>query len=584
MEDQDKWASIVVEEFQNGTTDNQRFIDDYEAYLDLFDAIRSEKDYDWQSDVFIPELPAHMLTQLGIDVEQWFKTRDFIETYLQSAVDSAQRKAMAAELCINNTLNSKEVHYFQKFCRMKLITSLGGHVYARCWWEKRYGDNDELKCDHFQFDILDPRQVRTSSEYTYSIQDKKWVTLWYDMSLNDLESNKEKMGYFNLDKLGKPSISELENGITHKDDPVQEEVFDPNKKFDIYERHGWAWIVKTENGYEPGIDEHGDKKEGAKWERTISAVAGQGANKTLIRFQKEPFVREDYNETYYPLIRGLCYIHPNDDKGVGNGRYSRELQIAINDAYNLGLDRSRLATIPVLKGKKYTMEDNSSVFIEPGHVISLEDPNDLQELKITDNTNGQLNQISFLAGKMSQVDSMFPSVQGQMPAASATATAIAGTEQRANTRTNLTSMTFEYTFMAEFYWMILQMTSQFAEPETGYALMGESVYDFDPSPDYWFKPVTQTVETESSKAAKIAQLNQSMATISQLGDPRPVNMLLGEIMKLMGKEQENLYGRLFPENQPLANQGTPGSTGGTPSSNQNGIPQSSTEQLARGAY
>jgi len=48
-------ATLVYSEYQISKTNKQGADADQEAYLDLFDCIRSEKDYDWNSDVFIPD-------------------------------------------------------------------------------------------------------------------------------------------------------------------------------------------------------------------------------------------------------------------------------------------------------------------------------------------------------------------------------------------------------------------------------------------------------------------------------------------------------------------------------------------------
>jgi hypothetical protein len=239
--------------------------------------------------------------------------------------------------------------------------------------------------------------------------------------------------------------------------------------------------------------------------------------------------------------------------------------------------------MPVMKGKKHSMEDNSTLYWEPMHVIEVDDPDDLVEMKISDDIIGQLRQVDFLSGKMQQTDSIFPSTMGQLPAASTTATAVAGTESRTNNRMNYKSMSFEYTFLTELYWMIMQMTNQFAEPETGVKLMGDKVFDFDPKREHFYKPVSQSIETESSKAQKINQLNVMMQSVAQLGQPEPVNLIMKKIFDLMGDEPANYSRQMFPEGQPLAGaEQPPGAEGATPVSNQNGVEQSGLEQTTRG--
>jgi hypothetical protein len=55
---------------------------EFEQCLDLLAAERREKDYDWMSDIRIPEFASHMLTQSSLDVGQYFQTREFVSAYL----------------------------------------------------------------------------------------------------------------------------------------------------------------------------------------------------------------------------------------------------------------------------------------------------------------------------------------------------------------------------------------------------------------------------------------------------------------------------------------------------------------------
>jgi len=71
----DKEVTVVS---QNEKMDNE----DFEAFVDLFDAVRSEKEYNWMSDIFIPEFPSHMLTQSSEDVAQYLQTKDFVACYV----------------------------------------------------------------------------------------------------------------------------------------------------------------------------------------------------------------------------------------------------------------------------------------------------------------------------------------------------------------------------------------------------------------------------------------------------------------------------------------------------------------------
>jgi hypothetical protein len=214
-----------------------------------------------------------------------------------------------------------------------------------------------------------------------------------------------------------------------------------------------------------------------------------------------------------------------------------------------------------------------------------------------------LNQIGVLTQKMQQMDAIFPTTMGALPAqASTTATAIAGAEQKSDVRTNFKALTFENTFDCELYWMILQMTNQFAKPETGVNLMGEKVYNFDITREYWFKPLSQSVESEQSKAMKVRnyiQYLQALGPYMQFFMNQPnfiefINLIFTRISEYLGDEVSNVSKKLLnPKIKPMMEgQGMPPGMpqGGMPqaptaqlppSSNQNMQPQSATEQFAR---
>ncbi len=49
-------STIVHDEYVVGQSNNSIPDGDYLSYLDMFDCERTEKNYDWMSDVFFPEL------------------------------------------------------------------------------------------------------------------------------------------------------------------------------------------------------------------------------------------------------------------------------------------------------------------------------------------------------------------------------------------------------------------------------------------------------------------------------------------------------------------------------------------------
>jgi len=632
---------IVDGEYVVGQGNQQAENSEFESYVSLLDSDREPKDYDWQSDIRIPEFASHVLTQSSLDVAQYFTTRDFVEVYLEDEGDQAKACAEAAKECINRTLNQRHLFHYQKFIRGKMLAGLSGRVYLKCWWEQEtipqvigenityepldvdvYGNKieDETQeramrevrspiigelpvIDRFNYDVYDPRNVFTDSVYTYSLQDKKWVIFRDEVTLDDLKAEQYKNGYFNIDKLEKEPKPKGKSAVA-------DETYNKNKGYsatssateDEYvrlERYGKYWTIVDRDAegriiYEsvkPGLDIYGNPTKNAELLEVIMTFVLSKSVKRLIGYKLTPFTSAE-GIPYRPLIRGLCYLHPTEDGGVGDGKYVRELQLAIDDTFNVSQDRTLLATLPTMKIKKYSLEDNSSVYIQPGHPIELENPDDLVELKISDNIVGALNQIGMLTSKMQQVDAIQPPSMGQTPAiSSTTATAVSAASQGTNIRSNYKSMTYENTVLCEQYWMILQMTYRFAKPITGLKLMGDKVYDFDPTKDYYYKPLSQSIETEYSKMAKRKEwmsMAQVLASIQHPDAPKMLNYILGEFIKLMGDEYVNFSDKFLDPKKPMAQGGqqSPQMSGPVSGpSNQALLPMSAQESMTReGSY
>ena len=606
-------AQIVVDtEYRTAETNQAPLMDDYRSYLDLFDAERSEKDYDWMSDISLPEFATHMLTQSAMDVDQYFSTRDFVECYIQDSKPEAKLAAEASKECINRTLNRRNLHHYHKYVRAKNINHLKGEVWLKCWWEfetrdivvsgvdpdtgepfKELVKDGKIVKDQFNYEVLDPRNVFTDNRYTYSIQEKKWIIIRSEKTLEDLKASQKQFGYFpealkDLEEISSPGDTETKTEVT--DDQLNQDFTTPKNKideyFDILERHGVFWVVDNKDGtIAPGLDESSEVKDGARLAQVVITFATNGNTKKLIGFHETPYTDAEGNP-FMPLVRGLCYIHPAADGGVGDGKYARELQIAINDTFNLNNDRTLLATMPTLRVKSYLNENTDSIYFAPGHIMEMENDGDITEFQIADNINGGLQQMGILTEKMQQATSIYPSAMGGMPTRTSTpATTVSIAEQHSNTRSNYKSMTFEYTALNDLYWMILQMTHKFARKNTLVKLMGDKVFNFDPSLDYYYKPLSQSIESDQSKQAKIQRWTQILQIASQTQHPNMVgvfNYILLEIAKLMGDEHDNIPG-LSPE-QPIQS-GSGSATGeqqiGAPS-NQNGIPQSMPEMATRG--
>ena len=350
------------------------------------------------------------------------------------------------------------------------------------------------------------------------------------------------------------------------------------------------WVVDNKKGdAKPGINEDGHVLKNAYQAEVVMSFALKGNKSTLIQFHHTPH-KDAHGFTYKPLIRGLCYVHPTRDAGVGDGKYTRELQIGINDTFNVSADRTMLATMPILKGKRYATEDSDTIRFQPDHMMELNDPDDVQEFRISDDIGGAMNQLSMLYNKFSQATAIWPTTMGGVPEdASTTATAVAGAEGRTDQRTNYKSMTFEYTFLTELYWMIQQMTWTFAKPETGMMLMGDKVYDFNPTLDYTYKPVSASIESEYSKVTKIKLWTQILSYMINVQHPDTIkafNYVLTRVSKLMGDEYADFADMLFNENVPMETGNQPATGGASEQATQNqyGNPQPPTEEAVRGLF
>ena len=88
---------VIVDEVEVAKSNMQPTNDDFEIYTALLDTERQDKQYDWMSDIRIPEFASHFLTQSSIDVAQYFQTRDFVEVYLEDGSEEAKANSAAAK-------------------------------------------------------------------------------------------------------------------------------------------------------------------------------------------------------------------------------------------------------------------------------------------------------------------------------------------------------------------------------------------------------------------------------------------------------------------------------------------------------
>jgi hypothetical protein len=627
--------TIIDDELTPAKTLTDNNSDVFESLIDMVECKREEKEYEWMSDIFIPEFASVMLSDASDWANQYFTTRDFVEAKLDNEDPKDKRKAKAAAKTINSTLNVREVYHYHKYIRARHINSIVGNVYILCWWDKEIKEdvvgyvnaeeptgfdvegnpmqsdtqipayrvvkqpqtNKTIIKDHFNYDVLDPRNVFVDNKYTYSLRDKDWVILRSERTISDLIKDQYTHGYFGLeevDKLFSDGETETARETYNQNEDYQFDYsVNLNRYVDIYERFGKYPVIvlsRDENGnpidVKPAFDDFGKMDyKNAEIIECIITFASNNGKYTLIRFQPTPFI-DAYGKPYKPIIRGWCYIHPTKDSGLSDGKYMRELQIALNDTFNMSNDRTKLATIPTLRGKRSSVQDNDTLYIAPGNIMELESAEDIAELQIQDDVTGAINQIGMLRDYIHQVTARFPTVMGELPQHSSTsATAINETGQRANTRANYKSLTIEYTFLIDLYWMILQMANQFMERETAEKILGEYVEDFDANADYTYSPISSSIEQEYTKYRKLQLIDQFIARLSKIPNPniiKTINYLLVEAFELFGNEFPEFRDYLLDESAPPpTDDGQFVGNANAPSSNQSGLPMSGMEAETR---
>jgi hypothetical protein len=227
------------------------------------------------------------------------------------------------------------------------------------------------------------------------------------------------------------------------------------------------------------------------------------------------------------------------------------------------------------------------VYFEPEHIIQLENVDDLQEFKIEPDVGAALGQIGMLRSYMQQITAKYPTTMGELPDTSnITATAVQQTGDRTNSRNNYKSLTMEFTYLIEFYWMIIQMTAQFMEEETAKKVFGELIDAFDPNGDYTYSPVTSAIESDQNKFRKLQIIDQFIGRVGSIPNPNTAKLLNYLLMKAF-----ELFGDEFPEYKQILLDEKYQDTGGEtnnikdskqePTQNQQGLPMGSGEMMTR---
>lgn len=629
-------TSIYREEVETSISNNSENVDIFEQTVAMFEGQRVVKDYDWESNLSLKEGTSILLTDGSTSVNQYFQSRDFVEVRLEGDSDEDALKCSAAKKTINKTLNNRRLYHYMKFNRAKHITNMASHVYALCFWrqdierkqvgfQRKWQDSGQIdefgrrvwnavedpvieetiKMDMFDYDVFDPRNVFVSDEYTYNIQQKKRIIFRSEMTYEEMKTVEKQNGYINLDlvkEMSKPPETETSKKSYNKDKNTTKDKKTPIKSFDLYTRFGKIWAIveeRTEDGMpkaiKPGYDKDGNVTDDAELVEAIVCFAVSGSNSVLVRFDATPYI-DSRGNTYKPALRGICYPHPTKDTGLGEGELILDLDAGINDSFNLMFDTAKLKTIPTTVTDKFAADDNDSIFVQPGHNIAIEGGKKAFDfIQVPNSLTDMMGMTSLIKNHTEQVTSTYPTTMGNVGgiAASTTATAIAGAESRTNLRQNYQSLTWEYTYLVDFYWLILQMTWQFSRPETALKIMGDDVYHFDPDADYTYSPVTSAIETEFNRFRMMQMVQQTIATlvplaqVPQSGAIEVINQLLEKYYDLLGPDLVRMNKKKLNENiPPQMLQGSPGGPGSQPAigmgtSNQNGQPMSMAEQGAR---
>lgn len=614
---QDEIERVILEntkaeydiDVQNHTRDNE----DFELYMSIYNLVPDQPEEPWMSNTPLPEFLTEMTVQSGLEAAQEFRRRDFVEIFHESKDDKHRLAGEAKKELINRVLNQRHIHYFQKRMRASGLKNISGKVYFRCKWERKTikkmnienqaiplenpieggqqqaimpveVETEEVIYDRFNLDVLDPRNVTTSPEITYSLDDKKRVSVRYDTDIGEMTDQQELMGYINLDKVRKALESEgggqtdVAKGDDEGDIKPQEYQWTALKTFEAVEISLKEWVLVAKDGLsiKPGIDIQGNPVKNAVLMMIIKTLVTINEKDILVRYQRYPF-RTPFGEPYRDIVIGKCYIHPTNDLGLGDGKASYPLEIARNGLFNMGVNRVNIATLPTLiAGTASAQEFRRTWAFQPRGIFEAYDTNDVKEMQISDDITGVNQLMSVLTSAQQASNASFPTAQGGLPLASTSATATAASEARTDARQFYKGLTYNNTALMPIYDRIGWMYWQFALPETAEKGMGDKIFDFNPYLDHTFKTVTEALETESSKQAKIAILDNMFAQSAQVQNKntlKQLNYIFTKKAKLLGDEYEDVNDMLFDEDEEFVASGAQGSLpapGGAGATNQTG--------------
>jgi len=648
---QDEIISDLNDDFFIAKQNMDEVNKDFDEYYNMVHCVRENRENDWESQVALPEFVSRLLSQIGNFVEKYFASRDYVETDEDEGDAKTLAQAKVAKDLLNAILNDSQSYYFQKIVRLLMFVWPSGWGVIKGGYEQRveqyvsgyntklesmtddegnylaedgsmYEDSNAQKPgfreieepvydirvveDRPVFDVYPNQNVYFSPEYAYSLNEKEYVIFENDsMTIDDLEQSAEDNEYFNLDVLAEMHDSNETTGAGNdtwnKDGKLKEIPNPASPKLRILEWWRKYPIVVNERDpdtglvtdYSPGLDADGNKMDKAELIEckitTASKIGISEQTKVLIGFKPSKHSRR-------PMAKFLCYIDSLKDTGFGDGELTMQLSSSIDDNFNLSNFRTKLATTPAFKAKRFSGVPDK-IKVSPEEAIMTENLDDLMELTISDNIQGAMVQNSMLSSRMDSAMATSAQTMGQSPDRAETATQAGIISQRAQTRIGMKSTMLEFVGFTEFYQMLLTLCNDFMLPQTLEKLVGEQAYLYNPGLTTRFRPVSQSLETEESKNFKMKMIDQIMGRVVNFPNPKTpmvLNYLMGMWLEAAGKNFKHFKKFMFSEDAELnlmyqivtggslPMQPSADMKGGGPS-NQQGIAQSTPEQNVRAA-
>ena len=583
----------LTTELEVAKKNNEKVNEDFKTFYNMIHSIRNKKPHEWESDISLPEFVSRLLVQVGNFCAQYFSSTDYVENDLESDDPQDVAEAQAAKKLLNVLLKDPDNHYYHKIVRLINFVFTCGYGIIKGGYNQQIDQvlsHHEQKSDFITHDetggymaedgtpYIDPtvqipammstqtpvykdqtvkdmptfeiwpnQNVYQSPEYTYSLNDKEYVIFETEKTLSQLKAEKEQMGYFNLDFLEEEEPEGKRGETTYDlDGKLTPQPQPPEKTFVEYERWGRYPAKEKDGKYVPAIDEQGKFEEDYELVECIIHYIQQrekDAPRHVIGFRKSKHTRR-------PMVKFLCYVDMVDDNGFGDGKVNRELQIAVDDNYNLMNMRSQLAVTPSFKGKRFTGLPEK-VITGPGHITILEDLSDLEQWVIDDNQQSGIYHNQLLASKMDAAMATGPQMMGQPSDRAETATVGSIMNQRANIRIGMKSMNLEFIGFSDFYRMILTLCNDFMLPATLEAIIGEEMaVAYNPKRKDKFRPVSQALENDESKQFNIKTLQglyQMTTSVQNPNTPKVLNMIWSQMVETMGTPYTQMKKVLFED-------------------------------------